>query len=108
MGKLRNIHQKKTKSARKKLPVTVIFGDSLVKGVKRWELLDKNNKVAAKHFSGATTHDMNSYIQLNISNNQEYILLHCGTNNVRQNISMNQHQECSVKKVVLKNFATFT
>ena len=76
---MRDIDQTKINNARKKLPLTVILYDSLFKDVKRWELLDKNNKVAAKHFSGATTHDMNSYIILNISNSQEYISLHCGT-----------------------------
>ena len=79
---MRDIDQTKINNARKKLPLTVILYDSLFKDVKRWELLDKNNKVAAKHFSGATTHDMNSYIQLNISNNQVYISLHCGTNSL--------------------------
>ena len=79
---MRAIDEPKINNARKELPLTVVLGDSLVKDVKRWKLLDKNNKVAAKRFSGATTHDMNSYIKLNISNNQKYILLHCGTNNL--------------------------
>ena len=79
---MRDIDQPKIKNARKKLPLTVILYDSLFKDVKRRELLDKNNKVAAKNFSGATTHNMNSYIQLNISNNQEYISLHCGKNSL--------------------------
>ena len=79
---MRDIDQPKIKNARKKLPLTVILYDSLFKDVKRRELLDKNNKVAAKNFSGDTTHNMNSYIQLNISNNQEYISLHCGKNSL--------------------------
>ena len=42
--------------------VTVILGDSVVKEVKEWELLDENNKFLTKQFSGATTDDMKSYI----------------------------------------------
>ena len=34
----------------------------LVKDVKAWELLGKTNKAFTKHFSDATTHDMNLYI----------------------------------------------
>ena len=42
---------------KKKLLVTIILGDSLVKYLKGLELSDKNNKVVTKHFSGATTND---------------------------------------------------
>ena len=51
------------KKHQKNLLVTVILGDSIVKDVKWWELSDENNKVVTKHFSGATTDDMKSYIQ---------------------------------------------
>ena len=74
-------------SAKKKLPVTVILGDSIVKEVKGWELSDEKNKVVTKQFSGATTDDMKSYIQPTISNDPECIVLHCGTNNLKQNTS---------------------
>ena len=67
----------KKKERKKKLPVNIILDDSLVKDVKEWELLDKNTKVVTKHFSGAN--DMKSYMQPTISNNPEYILLHCDT-----------------------------
>ena len=49
-------------NAKKNLLVTVILGDSVVKEVKGWELLDENNKFVTKQFSGATTDDMKSYI----------------------------------------------
>ena len=46
-------HKKTNEITRKKLPVTVIIGDSIVKEVKGWKLSDKKNKVLVKHFSGA-------------------------------------------------------
>ena len=59
-------HMKETKQknkTQKKFPVTVILGDSLVKDTKGWTLCDESNKVATKHFSGATTTD--NYFQPN-------------------------------------------
>ena len=38
-------HKKTNEITRKKLPVTVIIGDSIVKEVKGWKLSDKKNKV---------------------------------------------------------------
>ena len=43
--------------------MTVIFGDSLIKDMKGWELSDESNEVVTKHFCGATTNDMKTYIQ---------------------------------------------
>ena len=71
------------KQRQKNFPVTVIFGDSIVKEVKGWELSDENNKIITKQFSGATTDDMKSYIQPTISNDPECIVLHCGANDLR-------------------------
>ena len=51
-----------------------------MKAVEGWEFLDENNKVVTKHFSGATADDMKSYIQPIISNDPEFIVLHCSTN----------------------------
>ena len=67
------------KQCQRKLPA-VILGDPIVKELKEWELSDENNIIVTKHFSGATTDDMNSYIQPTISNDPEFIVLHCGTN----------------------------
>ena len=58
-----------------------------MKEVKGWELSDENKKVVTKQFSVATTDDMKSYIQPTISNDQECIVLHCGTNDLRKNSS---------------------
>ena len=52
----------KKNKTQKKLPVTVILGDSLVKDIKGWELSDEINKVVTKYFSGANTTDMKSYL----------------------------------------------
>ena len=65
----------------------VILGDSIVKEVKGQELSDENNKVITKQFSGATTDNMKSYIQPTVSNDPECIVLHCATNDLRQNTS---------------------
>ena len=67
----------------KKLPVTVIFGDS----IKGWELSDKKIKVVTKHFSGATTDDKKSYIHSRVYCSAKFFVLHCGTNDLRQNTS---------------------
>ena len=64
---------------KKKLPVTVILGDSIVKEIQGWELSNANNKVVTKQFSRATNDDMKSYIQPAISNDPEFIVVHCGS-----------------------------
>ena len=51
---------KQKNKTQKKLPVTAILGDSLVKDIKGWELSHESNKVATKHLSGANTADMKS------------------------------------------------
>ena len=43
--------------------VTAIVGDSMIKDVYGWDLFDREEKVAGKHFSGSTTGDMKNYIQ---------------------------------------------
>ena len=60
--------QTKRRSARKKLPVTVIFADPLVKEVKTWKLSDKNNEEVI----------MKLRTQLTVRYNLEDIALHCG------------------------------
>ena len=70
-----------------KLPVTVILGDSIVKDVKGWKLSDDKNKVVAKHFSGAKTKDMESYIIPTLERNPETIIIHSGTNDLKSDSS---------------------
>ena len=79
LGKLTKINQLVGNST-KKLPVTIILGDSIVKEVKGWDISENNN-------NGANTDDMKSYIQPAISNDPECIALNCGTIDLRQNTS---------------------
>ena len=73
-----------------KFPVMVILGDSLVKDIKGWELSDESNKVVIKHFSGADSTDMESYLLPTKSRNPENIALHCGTNDLKKENSANE------------------
>ena len=42
-----------SKNNKRKLPVTVILGDSIVKGIKGWKMSSHTRKVVVKNFSGA-------------------------------------------------------
>ena len=82
-------YKKSDKIPRKnKLPVTVILGDSIVKDVKSWRLSDDKNKVKVKHFSGAKTKDMESYIIPTLEKNPETIIIHSGTNDLKSDSSL--------------------
>ena len=64
---------------------TVIVGDSLVKNIKDLEPKERcssNENIHVRSFSGATTKDMNSYIQPTIDRSPNCILLHVGTNDL--------------------------
>ena len=80
---------KQKNKTQKKLPVTVILSDSLVKDIKGWELFDKSRKVT-KHFSGANTTDMKSYLLPTKSRSPENIVLHCGTNDLKSENSADE------------------
>ena len=62
------------------------MGDSITKDVKGWKLSDEKNKVVVKHFSGAKTKDMESYIIPTLEQNPETIIIHSGTNDFARNI----------------------
>ena len=68
----------------------MILYDSLVKDIKGWELSDESSKVVTKHFSGANTTDMKSYLLPTKSRNPENIVLHCGTNDLKKENSANK------------------
>ena len=70
-----------------KLSVTVILGDSIVKDMKGWELSYEKNKVVVKHFSGAKTKDMESYIIPTLEQNPETIIIHSRTNDLKSDSS---------------------
>ena len=63
------------------------MGNSIVKDVKGWKLSDDKNKVVVKHFRGAKTKDMESYIISTLEQNPETIIIHSGTNDLKSDSS---------------------
>ena len=84
--------------------VTAIVGDSLIKDVYGWDLSDREEKVAGKHFSGSTTGDMKNYIQPPLKRDPDRIIIHVGTNRLRSS----QDLETITKNIIdiAKNNAT--
>ena len=68
---------------KRKLPVTVILGDSMVKDIKGWKMSRSTRKVVVKHFSGAKTKDMKSYVIPTVEQKPDNIILHTGTNDLK-------------------------
>ena len=71
----------------------MVVGDSIVKKVKGWELSTKDDLFVVRSFPGAKTDDMESYIKPTLKNKLECIIIHCGTNDLKnstpQSISEN-------------------
>ena len=64
----------------------VVLGDSLLKDIEQHRVrkgLQNNEKVYVKHFSGATPNHMHSYVKPSKDFNNELVILHCGTNDLR-------------------------
>lgn len=61
-----------------------VAGDSIIQHVHGWELSDGDRHVAVKSFSGAKTEDMEDYLKPLIRKEPDEIILHVGTNNVRE------------------------
>ena len=61
---------------KKKLPVTVIPGDSMINDIKGWKMSSHTRKVVMKHFSGAKTKDMKSHIISTVEQKPDNIILH--------------------------------
>ena len=61
----------------------MIVGDSIVKKVKSWELSPKVDLFVVNSFLGAKTDDMESYIGPTLKNKLERIIIHCGTNDLK-------------------------
>ena len=55
--------------------------------MKDWKLSDDKNKVVVKHFSGAKTKDMESYIIPTLEQNPETIIIHSGTDDLKSDSS---------------------
>ena len=80
--------KKASKMPRKnKLPVTIILEGLIVNDVKGWKLSDEKNRVVVKHFSGAKTKDMESYIIPTLKQNLETIIIQSGTNDLKSDSS---------------------
>ena len=68
---------------KRKLPVTVILDDSMVKDIKDWKMLSRTRKVVVKHFSDAKTKDIKSYVIPTVKQKPDNIILHTETNDLK-------------------------
>ena len=69
---------------RTKAKVTVILGDSIVKNIQGHKLGKADgHRVVVKLFPGATTEDMRHYIKPTLDKSPDQILLHVGTNDLK-------------------------
>ena len=75
--------------------MSVIIKDSVIKGIKGWELSNESEKFVVKFFGGATTLDMESYIQPMIERAPSSAILHCGTNDLKTSAILNKLQKTS-------------
>ena len=89
-------HNEKSKHKPKK-KVTVIADDFILQQLQGWRLSDINNHVVVKSFAGATIEDMEDYLKPVIHKKPETIVLHIGTNDLR-NLSPKQVAEGITKK----------
>ena len=77
-------HKSKTEKRNEKgRSVTVVAGDSIVKKAKGWELSTKDDLFVVRSFPGAKTDYMESYIKPTLKNRPERILIHRGTNDLK-------------------------
>ena len=63
----------------------MVVGDPIVKKVKVWELSMKDDFFVVRTFPGAKTDDMESYIKPTLKNKPERIIIHGGTNDLKNN-----------------------
>ena len=66
--------------------VSVVVGDSIVKKVKGWELSTEDYLFVVKSFPGAKTDVMGSCIKAILENKPERIIIHCVTNDLKNNM----------------------
>ena len=78
----------KNKSGPSSNEETIIVGDSIIKGLRR-DLLSRAAKrpVTVRSFPGATTADMKHYLQPSLEAKPKAIVLHVGTNDVKNSSS---------------------
>ena len=74
---------KNKKEMKRGRSVTVVAGDSIVKKVKGWELPNEDDLFVVRSFPGAKADHMESYIKPTLKNKPEFIIIHCGTNDLK-------------------------
>ena len=79
---------KSTPNSEKKKRI-VIAGDSIVKDVKGW-LMSRQKSIEVYSFSGADTEDMEHFLQPLINKKPDQIILHIGTNDVSNGVTVKQ------------------
>ena len=70
-----------------KTKLVFIAGDSIIQHVQGWDLSTNDKDVAVKSFSGARIADMDDYLRPLLSKKPDEIILHVGTNNIRDESS---------------------
>ena len=90
-------YQREDYPARGQKPKFIIVGDSMTKKIRRKEINDeaRNYHVLVKSFPGATVEKMKFYLEPEIMSNPEGVIIHCGTNNLR-----NESPESVANKIV--------
>ena len=66
-----------------KKKLVFIAGDSIIQHVQGWKLSTSDKHVAVKSFSGARIADMDDYLKPLLRKDPDEIILHVGTNNIR-------------------------
>ena len=69
-----------------------ILGDSMIKDIKHWELTKAcpNDKIYVKAFPGADIADMEHYVNPTMKRDPDVVIIHCGTNSLRNDDSAEQ------------------
>ena len=70
-----------------KKKLVFIAGDSIIQHVQGWKLSTSDKHVAVKSFSGARISDMDDYLKPLLRKEPDEVILHVGTNNIRDESS---------------------
>lgn len=65
---------------------TIIVGDSIISKLDGWRMSNKDNHVVVRPFPGATADDLKDYIKPLLRRKPNSMILHIGTNNLRNDI----------------------
>ena len=80
------IKSTKSNHQNSKMRKTVIIGDSMIKGIQSWKLKKSlKENVQVKTFHGASIEDMKHYIIPTKEEEPNVVILHVGTNNLKNN-----------------------